>query len=94
MRNGTIQPVTGETDVRLGHNLDGRGRCQASTGVLFLNHTLHPISSHGLPDLEISATGNPHIDDLHRHEDGGIAIGPCVGPLDDGTRRNLLRPAG
>jgi imidazoleglycerol-phosphate dehydratase len=59
MRNGTIHRVTGETDVRVGNNLDGRGRCQASTGVLFLNHMLHPISSHTLLNLEISATGDP-----------------------------------
>jgi imidazoleglycerol-phosphate dehydratase len=94
MPNGTIHRVTGETDVRMRLNLDGTGRCQASTGVLFLNHMLHQISSHGLLDLEISATGDTHIDDHHPHEDVVIAIGHCVGPLDEGKRRSPLRPAG
>jgi imidazoleglycerol-phosphate dehydratase len=94
MRNGTIHRVTGETDVRVRFNLDGTGRCQASTGVLFLNHMLHQISSHSLLDLEISAMGDTHIDDHHPHKDVGIAIGDCVGPLDEGKRRSPLRPAG
>ena len=53
MRTGTIHRVTGETDVRVSLNLDGTGRCQASTGVPFLDHMLHQISSHGLIDLAI-----------------------------------------
>ena len=43
----------------------GTGRCQASTGVPFLDHMLHQISSHGLIDLNIEATGDTHIDDRH-----------------------------
>ena len=48
MRTGEIYRVTGETDVNVRLRLDGSGRCQASTGVPFLDHMLHQISSHGL----------------------------------------------
>ncbi len=78
MRTGTIHRVTGETDVRVELNLDGSGRCQASTGVPFLDHMLHQIASHGLIDLEIQATGDTHIDDHHTNEDVGIAFGQAL----------------
>ena len=44
MRTGTIHRVTGETDVQVSLNLDGTGRCEASTGVPFLDHMLHQNS--------------------------------------------------
>ena len=69
MRTGEIHRVTGETDVRVKLNLDGTGQCTASTGVPFLDHMLHQISSHGLVDLEIKAVGDTHIDDHHTNED-------------------------
>ena len=78
MRIGTVQRVTGETDVKVRLDLDGSGQCQASTGVPFLDHMLHQISSHGLIDLEINAVGDTHIDDHHTNEDVGIAVGQAL----------------
>ena len=78
MRSGEIHRVTGETDVQVRLNLDGSGQCQASTGVPFLDHMLHQISSHGLIDLVISAQGDTHIDDHHTNEDVGIAVGQAL----------------
>ena len=60
-RTGEVHRVTGETDVKVRLGLDGSGQCQASTGVPFLDHMLHQISSHGLIDLEINAVGDTHI---------------------------------
>ena len=77
-RQGEVHRVTGETDVRVRLGLDGSGRCQASTGVPFLDHMLHQISSHGLIDLEINAVGDTHIDDHHTNEDVGIAVGQAL----------------
>ncbi|MFM7086471.1 MAG: imidazoleglycerol-phosphate dehydratase HisB [Cyanobium sp.] len=77
-RSGSIHRVTGETDVRVSLGLDGSGRCRVSTGVPFLDHMLHQISSHGLIDLEIEATGDIQIDDHHTNEDVGIAIGQAL----------------
>lgn len=90
MRMGTIHRVTGETDVRVHLNLDGTGRCQASTGVPFLDHMLHQISSHGLLDLEINASGDTHIDDHHTNEDVGIAFGQALAQA-LGDRRGIQR---
>ena len=78
MRSGTVHRVTGETNVKVRLDLDGSGRCQASTGVPFLDHMLHQISSHGLLDLEIQAVGDTHIDDHHTNEDVGIAVGQAL----------------
>ena len=80
-RQGTIHRVTGETDVKVRLDLDGSGQCQASTGVPFLDHMLHQISSHGLIDLEINAVGDTHIDDHHTNEDVGIAVGQALACL-------------
>jgi imidazoleglycerol-phosphate dehydratase len=89
-RIGSIHRVTGETDVRVHLNLDGTGRCQACTGVGFLDHMLHQISSHGLIDLEIAATGDTHIDDHHTNEDVGIAFGQALSQA-LGERRGIHR---
>ncbi|WP_186583955.1 imidazoleglycerol-phosphate dehydratase HisB [Synechococcus sp. MEDNS5] len=90
MRTGEIHRVTGETDVQVRLNLDGSGQCQASTGVSFLDHMLHQISSHGLIDLEISAQGDTHIDDHHTNEDVGIAVGQALAQA-LGDRRGIHR---
>ena len=78
MRSGEVHRVTGETDVQVRVGLDGSGQCQVSTGVPFLDHMLHQISSHGLFDLQISASGDTHIDDHHTNEDVGIALGQAL----------------
>jgi len=78
MRGTVLYPmilcVAGETDGWVTLGLDGGGSCQVATGVPFLDHMLHQMSSHGLIDLELSATGDTHIDDLHTKEDVGIAL--------------------
>ncbi len=90
MRTGTIHRVTGETNVRVTLGLDGAGRCEAKTGVPFLDHMLHQISSHGLIDLGIQATGDTHIDDHHSNEDVGIAFGQALAQA-LGDRRGIHR---
>jgi imidazoleglycerol-phosphate dehydratase len=89
-RRGEIHRVTGETDVRVSLGLDGTGQCQVATGVPFLDHMLHQISSHGLIDLEISARGDTHIDDHHTNEDVGIAFGQALAQA-LGDRRGIHR---
>jgi len=89
-RIGEIHRVTGETDVRVALNLDGSGRCQVATGVPFLDHMLHQLASHGLLDLEITASGDTHIDDHHSNEDVGIAVGQALAQA-LGDRRGIQR---
>ena len=90
LRSGEVHRQTGETDVRVRLCLDGTGHCQVATGVPFLDHMLHQLSSHGLVDLEISATGDTHIDDHHTNEDVGIALGQALAQA-LGDRRGIHR---
>ena len=77
-RVGKVHRVTGETDVLVRIDLDGTGKSKISTGVAFLDHMLHQLSSHGLFDLEVKAIGDTHIDDHHSNEDVGIALGQAL----------------
>jgi imidazoleglycerol-phosphate dehydratase len=89
-RTASVHRVTGETDVEVSLNLDGQGHCQASTGVPFLDHMLHQISSHGLIDLDIKATGDLEIDDHHTNEDVGITLGQALAKA-LGDRKGIVR---
>ncbi len=73
-----VHRATKETDVRVHVNLIGQGHCHVATGIPFLDHMLHQIASHGLLDLEISATGDVEIDDHHTNEDVGITLGQAL----------------
>lgn len=77
-RIASVSRTTGETDVQVTVNLDGNGKCHAATGIPFLDHMLQQISSHGLIDLDVSATGDLHIDDHHTNEDVGITLGQAL----------------
>lgn len=89
-RIASVQRTTGETDVRVRVNLDGTGECHADTGIPFLNHMLHQISSHGLIDLEVHATGDIDIDDHHTNEDVGITLGQAIAKA-LGSRKGIHR---
>ena len=89
-RTATVSRTTGETDVQVTLNLDGTGQCSAKTGVPFLDHMLHQISSHGLIDLEVRATGDIDIDDHHTNEDVGITLGMALHKA-LGDRKGIIR---
>lgn len=89
-RIATVRRTTGETDVQVAINLDGTGNCQAETGLPFLDHMLHQISSHGLVDLEITAQGDLHIDGHHTNEDVGITLGQALSKA-LGDRKGITR---
>ena len=91
-RVGSVKRKTGETDVSvtLNLNLDGVGDCQANTGIPFLDHMLHQISSHGLIDLDVQAVGDIEIDDHHTNEDVGITLGQALKQA-LGDRKGIVR---
>ncbi|BAY46676.1 imidazoleglycerol-phosphate dehydratase [Scytonema sp. HK-05] len=89
-RIAEISRTTSETDVYVRVNLDGTGVCNAATGIFFLDHMLHQISSHGLFDLEIKATGDLHIDDHHTNEDVGITLGQAISKA-LGDKKGIVR---
>lgn len=67
--------TTKETDVFVKLDLDGSGQAKIATGLGFLDHMLDLFAKHGLFDLEVSCTGDLHIDDHHSIEDIGITLG-------------------
>lgn len=89
-RSASLHRTTGETDVQVKLTLDGQGICQANTGIPFLDHMLHQLSSHGLIDLEVEAQGDWEIDDHHTNEDVGITLGKAIAEA-LGDRRGIVR---
>ena len=79
-RLGTASRRTRETriDVRVG--LDGSGRARVATGVGFLDHMLTALATRSLLDLELSCSGDLHVDEHHTVEDCGIALGQALRP--------------
>jgi len=74
-RTASVVRDTSETKISVKLNLDGTGKCSFDTGVPFLEHMMDQIGRHGLIDLEVSCTGDLHIDDHHTTEDIGITLG-------------------
>jgi imidazoleglycerol-phosphate dehydratase len=78
MRTGAVTRKTKETDIAVSVDLDGTGLAKIATGIGFFDHMLEQLARHSLIDIEISATGDLHIDQHHTVEDTGIALGQAV----------------
>ena len=74
-RSANVSRNTLETRINVVLNLDGSGQSNFDTGIPFLEHMLEQVARHGSFDLEISASGDLHIDDHHTVEDIGITLG-------------------
>jgi imidazoleglycerol-phosphate dehydratase len=74
-RSANVNRNTLETQISVALNLDGSGKSNFDTGIPFLEHMLEQIARHGSFDLEITASGDLHIDDHHTVEDIGITLG-------------------
>jgi imidazoleglycerol-phosphate dehydratase len=77
-RTAEVTRDTKETRIRARINLDGNGAGTIDTGVPFLDHMLDQVARHGVFDLEISASGDLHIDAHHTVEDIGITLGQAM----------------
>ena len=75
MREAHVTRNTLETKISVKLNLDGSGNSKLATGVAFLDHMLDQVARHGVFDLEVSASGDLHIDAHHTVEDIGITLG-------------------
>jgi imidazoleglycerol-phosphate dehydratase len=76
-RTASITRKTNETDIELDLNLDGQGYSN-QTQVGFFDHMLDHVSRHGQLALNITASGDTHIDDHHTVEDVGIVLGQAI----------------
>jgi imidazoleglycerol-phosphate dehydratase len=70
-------------------NLDGRGKCDISTGIKMFDHMLEQVGRHGRFDIKLTAAGD---DQHHLAEDVAICFGRA---LDQGLgeRRGIARMA-
>ena len=75
VRSAAITRTTNETDVKVALTLDGSGRYTNNTSVGFLDHMLDLFARHGQFDLEVTCSGDLHVDDHHTVEDVAITIG-------------------
>ena len=92
MRSARITRKTNETDVAAFLDLDGSGRAAVRTGVGFLDHMLELWARHALFDLDVTVTGDLHVDDHHSAEDCGIALGQAFAQA-LGDKRGIRRYA-
>ncbi len=77
-RTAEIERVTGETNIRVGLNIDGQGRAEIDTPIGFMNHMLHALAKHSMMDLSVVATGDIETGSHHTVEDTAIVIGRCL----------------
>ncbi len=74
-RKALIQRKSSETQIKVSLNIDGTGKTKIKTPIGFLDHMLELFAFHGIFDLDLSVTGDTHIDIHHTNEDIGIALG-------------------
>ncbi len=74
-RSSLIDRKTGETDITVRLNIDGRGEHQIATGIPFFDHMLTLFAVHGFFDLSLSARGDIEVDFHHTVEDAGLVLG-------------------
>lgn len=77
-REGYVVRKTKETEINLKLNLDGTGKSSISTGIGFFDHMLEGFSKHGFFNLDLTVTGDLHVDGHHTVEDTGIVLGECI----------------
>ncbi len=77
-RIAELRRETSESSIELRLNLDGSGKSSISTSVPFFDHMLTAFAKHALVDLEVTATGDTHIDVHHTVEDTGIVLGTAI----------------
>ena len=90
MRKAETVRKTGETDITLSLDIDGKGESEISSGVGFLDHMLTLFSRHGRFDLKLKCIGDTYVDDHHSTEDIAIALGSAFSKA-LGDKRGIKR---
>lgn len=77
-RTAVMERTTKETKIRLSLCLDGTGKGDIHTGIVFFDHMLEGFARHGLFDLSLSVEGDLQVDTHHTIEDTGIVLGKAI----------------
>lgn len=81
---------TGETDVSVRLDLDGRGAADVATGIGFLDHLVACLAKHARFDVVLRCQGDLVVDDHHTAEDCALALGQALDRC-LGERRGIER---
>ena len=77
-RMAKVNRKTGETDIEIILELDGKGDSSVNTGIGFFDHMLTSFARHGLFDLQVKVKGDLNVDCHHTVEDTGIVLGEAI----------------
>ncbi len=77
-RTARVERRTGETDITVAVDLDGRAPSSIDTGLKFLDHMLDQIVHHAGISLSIKAVGDLEVDEHHTMEDVAITLGEAI----------------
>ncbi len=77
-RRVKVKRETGETQIEVSLDLDGRGNARLDIHIPFLEHMLDQVARHGMLDLAIQAKGDLEVDAHHTVEDVGITLGQAM----------------
>lgn len=89
-RTATVRRTTAETAVAVTLTVDGTGTASVRTGLGFYDHMLTALAKHARFDLEVTCTGDLHVDDHHTVEDVALALGEALATA-LGDRRGVRR---
>ena len=78
IRKAHVSRKTSETDIELSICRDGKGNCEADTGIGFFEHMLNSFARHGMFDLSVKVQGDLYVDSHHTIEDTGIVLGEAI----------------
>jgi len=89
-RVATLKRVTGETQISVELNIDGKGKSSIRTGIPFFDHMLTLFAKHATMDLQLKCQGDLEVDAHHTVEDCGIALGQAF-TVALGDKRGIRR---